>query len=347
MRVPIRLRTAVWAVLLALWTAIASTGSEPPKQPDTVVFSKGIKGGFQHQTLRPATLEFGDTSLGFKILGEYPERFDYEQIQVRKGSVSRHLPFSDKTSWLLTLPAAGLFALTSGPLTSALYLGPAVGVPIAFHFAGRLFKGHSRHWMSLHSKSRHRCVFLWLPRNKRARLAISELLETRSPKELLVRPPPTRRGLILRSGGPMVGETVPAFSATTVDGSKWSLSQFRGKLIVVNFWATWCGPCRKELPELEQLHEVYSQQGLEVVGVSNEDPDVIREFLTAQAITFPTLDDGDHQLHHLYDVTSLPTTLVIGQDGTLLDRIEGYAGNRRLTKVVTALLKKARSTAAR
>ena len=80
---------------------------------------------------------------------------------------------------------------------------------------------------------------------------------------------------------------------------------------------------------------MYSHQGLTVIGVTGEDPDDIRKFLSDKSVTYPSLHDPEHQIHNLYQVNAIPTTYVIGRDGTLRKRIEGYASKKALTTAVT------------
>lgn len=337
MRAQINLRTGIWAVVLSLPPTIASADSGLSKPEEIVVFSEGLKGRITDRHLRPARLIFDDTSLNVEVDGDYRERFEYRELQIRRGSKSKRLPVLSKVTWLVLLPPTGVYVATAGLAPGAIYLAATLGITQVFHAWDRYFKSHGPHWWSLHSDSDHRCVFLALPRKKAARLAIFEELERRSKKELIVRPPSSRHGPEL-SGRPVIGQIAPDFVAQSVEGESWSLSQSKGKLILLNFWATWCDPCREELPDLEQLHQTYSDQDFAVVGVSGEDPDMARRFLTEAGITYRALHDREHQIHHLYHVNAIPTTLVIGRDGTLLDRIEGYASKKALMKAVTPYL---------
>ena len=337
MRASINLHMGAWAVAFALWPSIASADSRPSQQEETVVFSDGLKGRITELRLRQARLAFDDASLSVEVEGEYPERFEYGKLRIRRGKDSERLPLLSKHTWMIFLPSTGVYLAFSDFGSAAVYVAGLLGITHVVYFWDRLFRRNGPHWWSLHSDSQHRCVFLALPRKKRARLAILEELERRDKRELIVRPSGPRRGP-RPTGGPVIGETAPDFVTRTIDGSPWSLSQSRGKLTLLNFWATWCEPCRKELPDLERLHQMYSRQGLAVIGVSGENPDDVRNFLSTESITYPALHDRDHQVHHLYQVNAIPTTYVIGRDGTLLKRIEGYASKKALTAAVTTCI---------
>ena len=297
------------------------------------MFSDGLKGRITNSRLRQARLVFDEASLSVEVEGEYPERFEYGKLRIHRGKASERLPLLRKDTWMVLLPPTGIYLAFADFGSAGVYLAGLLGMTHIFHLWKRFSKGHGPHWWTLHSDSQHRCVFVALPRKKRARLAIFEELERRAKRQLIVRPSGPRRGPKL-SGGPVVGELAPDFLARSLDGSPWSLSQYRGKLILLNFWATWCEPCRKELPDLEQLHQMYSHQGLAVIGVSGENPDDVRKFLSTEGITFPALHDQENRLHDRYHVNSIPTTYVIGRDGTLLKRIEGYASTQALTAAV-------------
>lgn len=120
----------------------------------------------------------------------------------------------------------------------------------------------------------------------------------------------------------------PDFSLRDLSGRTVRLSDHRGKVVLVNFWATWCVPCRVELPHLERLHRQYAAQGLVVLGVSIDGPDSAAE-VDPQArrygLTFPVLMDQDTRVVALYNPKkTAPFTVIIGRDGAVARRREGY-----------------------
>ncbi len=117
-----------------------------------------------------------------------------------------------------------------------------------------------------------------------------------------------------------VGSTMPEYSAMWLDGSKFELAAKRDKVVLLNIWATWCGPCRYEIPELERLHTQYASKGFEVIGVSVDEggPDVVKQFVTEQKITYPIALDPEGKIANLMNTSVLPTTVLIGRDGRIL-----------------------------
>ena len=112
------------------------------------------------------------------------------------------------------------------------------------------------------------------------------------------------------------GTKPPDFSGLTVDSRSLSLSKLRGKVVVVNFWASWCHECRPEMPALEQLHREFSGRGLAIVGVNaRENPEAIRRYAKEVGLSFPLVVDPDGKINALYGVIGLPATFVIGRDG--------------------------------
>jgi cytochrome c biogenesis protein CcmG, thiol:disulfide interchange protein DsbE len=123
-------------------------------------------------------------------------------------------------------------------------------------------------------------------------------------------------------GGPVkVGAEAPAYAAETLDGERTALSQLRGRPVLLNVWATWCHPCRQEIPALEQLHRAYSARGLHVIGVSIDQGDQeqgIREFLTEYGASYPIWLDPDGEIQTTYSTMGVPNTFLIGPDGRIL-----------------------------
>ncbi len=337
-------RLTAWAVALALLPATVKADSRLSRQEGAVVLSEGLRARISDRRLRRARLVFNETYLDVEVNGDSLERFDYGELRILGGRHRTRLPLFKKTNWLVFLPPTCLYLLTSGIATGAICLLGLLGVTHVAYFWDRFSKSHGAHWLSLHSDSQHRCVFLALPRKKEARRAIFEELERRDNKELLARPEDPR-GQPEIVGIPMIGETAPDFIARTLDGSPWRVSESRGKVILLNFWATWCEPCLRELPQLERLHRKFSQDGLAVIGVSGEEPREARQFLSENGIGYLALHDQDGEVHRRYRVNAIPTTLVIGRDGTLQERIEGYANGKAFAKAVLPYLSPTRDSA--
>jgi thiol-disulfide isomerase/thioredoxin len=110
----------------------------------------------------------------------------------------------------------------------------------------------------------------------------------------------------------------PHFSLTDITGQKLSLADYKGKVVMLDFWATWCGPCRIEIPGFVELQNRYRDQGFAVIGISKDDgPEVVREFYKQYRMNYPVAL-GDDKLDALYGgIFGMPTTFLIGRDGRI------------------------------
>jgi peroxiredoxin len=129
------------------------------------------------------------------------------------------------------------------------------------------------------------------------------------------------QGIKLGSAGgpaPKIGGQAPDFTLLSVDGKAVRLSDFRGKSVVLNFWATWCPPCRKEFPELVALYNANKDRGLVVLGINlQEPPDQVRKFAQEYGATFPIVIDIDADVAGQYRLLGLPMTWFIDPQGIL------------------------------
>ena len=117
------------------------------------------------------------------------------------------------------------------------------------------------------------------------------------------------------AGYPSVTEP-PTFSGSTLDGRQLSLTDLRGKVVVVNFWASWCRECRPEMPVLERLHREYGGRGLAVIGINaREEREAVGRYAAELGLTFPLVLDPGGTTTELYGVIGIPTTFVVGRDG--------------------------------
>lgn len=120
-----------------------------------------------------------------------------------------------------------------------------------------------------------------------------------------------------------IGSEAPGFNAVDVmrsDTELKTLSDYRGKVVLLNIWATWCGPCKVEMPSIQALHEAYKDRGLAVVAVSVDDPGkeaVIREFVKEYKLTFDVLYDRTELFRSVYRYTGVPETYIIDRDGVV------------------------------
>lgn len=122
------------------------------------------------------------------------------------------------------------------------------------------------------------------------------------------------------------GTSAPEFRLRGLDGRVQDLVSLRGRVALVNFWATWCPPCVEEMPSLERLHRALGTEGLAVVGISvDEDENAVRDFVARHGLTFPILRDPGGRVAAAYSATGYPETFVIGPDGRLLRTFVGPA----------------------
>lgn len=136
------------------------------------------------------------------------------------------------------------------------------------------------------------------------------------------------------------GKAAPDFTLQTVDGKPLTLSDLRGQAVVLNFWATWCSPCRREMPALQAAYEAYREKGVVVVGVNfGESRATVRGFLSRYGITFPVVLDQDQQItSKMYEVKSFPTTVFIDARGTVRAVHIGELNRQLLDQYLAPLL---------
>lgn len=116
------------------------------------------------------------------------------------------------------------------------------------------------------------------------------------------------------------GSMMPEYSSLNLDGSKFDLAARRDKVVLLNLWATWCGPCRFEIPELQRIHDTYASRGFEVVGVSVDQTPVetVREFAAEHKMAYPVVHDQEERLAGILEASVLPTSVLIGRDGKII-----------------------------
>jgi peroxiredoxin len=116
-----------------------------------------------------------------------------------------------------------------------------------------------------------------------------------------------------------------AFSLATLDGSTTALSDYRGSWVLLNFWATWCGPCVAEMPSMERLYGQFKDDGLVIVGVNQQESvDEVAAFVAERGLTFPILLDSNGRVGSRYGVRGIPTTYLIDPSGRVLGSKVGF-----------------------
>jgi peroxiredoxin len=107
------------------------------------------------------------------------------------------------------------------------------------------------------------------------------------------------------------------FVLTDLRGTRWNFKELRGKVVLVNFWATWCPPCRKEMPDLDKLYSRFSKQGLVILALSDEDAATVRAFLAEHSYGYPILLDPNRSVHEQLRVQGIPQSLIYDRNGKL------------------------------
>ncbi|MGA7380907.1 MAG: TlpA disulfide reductase family protein [Terriglobales bacterium] len=108
------------------------------------------------------------------------------------------------------------------------------------------------------------------------------------------------------------------FTLTDLQGKSWELKSLHGKVVLVNFWATWCPPCRKEMPDLEALHQRFQDQGFVILAISDEEQAKVRPFIAEYKINYPVLLDPGRKVNDLFQVEGIPKSFVYDRDGKLV-----------------------------
>jgi peroxiredoxin len=117
----------------------------------------------------------------------------------------------------------------------------------------------------------------------------------------------------------------PQFTLTARGGNTVSLSQYKGQVVMLNFWASWCGPCRQEMPLLENIYKKYNKMGFTMIGVNVEpDSKAADQWLQQTPVSFPVIYDKDSTVSKAYDVSGMPSTVIIDRKGNIRVLHRGY-----------------------
>jgi thiol-disulfide isomerase/thioredoxin len=135
----------------------------------------------------------------------------------------------------------------------------------------------------------------------------------------------------------------PEFSVQSVDGEAFNLADSNGKIRLIDFWATWCAPCREEIPMLNELQASYGEQGFQILAISDEDQEVIAEFIEEYGVQYTNLV-GTEELSEAYGVLGLPAAYLVDREGQIVDTFLGPKPRRVLVKKIEALLEASPAT---
>lgn len=139
-----------------------------------------------------------------------------------------------------------------------------------------------------------------------------------------------------------VQEKAPDFTLKTLDGPNQRLQEYQGQVVLINFWASWCGPCRQEMPLLDRIHQRYQDAGFAVLGINVEDEvGPAKEVAERSKITFPVLLDQEQKVSEMYDLQAMPSTVVVDRDGKVRYIHRGYkpGDEAKYLEVVKALIR--------
>lgn len=129
-------------------------------------------------------------------------------------------------------------------------------------------------------------------------------------------------------GNSRTGGAAPAFSGLSTGGAKISLDEYAGQVVVLDFWATWCPPCREKIPELMAIQKDFYDEGVRVIGISGDrSVEVLADYERKHSINFPTIFEGADAILRAYEIRAFPTIVVIDKQGRVVFR--GHGGNVR------------------
>lgn len=146
----------------------------------------------------------------------------------------------------------------------------------------------------------------------------------------------------LPAGSVTLQERAPDFTLKSLEGSNLRLEEYRGQVVLINFWASWCGPCRQEMPLLDRLHQRYVDAGFSVLGVNVEGEEApARSLVDRIPVTFPVLIDTGQAVSELYRLQAMPSTVVVDRDGVVRYIHRGYkpGDEAKYVEVVKALIR--------
>lgn len=127
------------------------------------------------------------------------------------------------------------------------------------------------------------------------------------------------------------GSIAPNFVLQSVDGERIELKDLKGKGVFLNFWGTWCGPCKQEFPYMANQYEVFKDRDVEIVAVNVGESNIaVKNFMDAYGVNFPVAMDKDRQVTEAYDITPLPTTFLINPEGKVIKVIKGTMTERNV-----------------
>lgn len=130
----------------------------------------------------------------------------------------------------------------------------------------------------------------------------------------------------------------PKFTLTDIEGRRLSLSDYRGKVVILDFWAPWCPPCKREIPDFIALQKQYESRGLQIIGIGLDQQENVASFARENGINYPVLI-GDDDISKLYGgISGIPTTFIIDKEGNVSSRFEGFNDKTVFEEAIKKLL---------
>ena len=136
-------------------------------------------------------------------------------------------------------------------------------------------------------------------------------------------------------------QQAPNFSLTTKDGKTIELAKLKGKAVLVNFWATWCGPCRAEIPDFIEVYKMYKSKGLEIVGISLDEKGwyVVKPFVESNKMNYPVVLGTQEVVQAYGGIDGIPTTFFVNKNGKIVDQQVGMLTRKQLEEKLKSILK--------
>ncbi|MBS4194541.1 thiol-disulfide oxidoreductase ResA [Lederbergia citri] len=135
-----------------------------------------------------------------------------------------------------------------------------------------------------------------------------------------------------------VGDHAPDFVLTDMDGNKHRLSDYKGQGVFLNFWATWCKPCEREMPYMDNQYQAFKVQGVEILAVNVGQPEFsIKKFVQQHDLSFPILKDSNKDVMAAYNIYNLPATILIDPEGKIIEIIEGELPEEKIIAMMESI----------
>jgi len=146
--------------------------------------------------------------------------------------------------------------------------------------------------------------------------------------------------LVFSAGAMAQQKKAPNFVLKSSDGTTYELNKYKGKVVVVNFWATWCGPCRKEIPDFIEVYKKYEEKGLEIIGISLDRDGwaKVKPFVKANNISYPIVVDDANVAPSFGKIEFIPTTFIVDKNGNIVDEHVGGMSKTQLEAKLKPLL---------